>query len=75
MDNDRQQSWQDCRTRVGSTIRQLRQDRSMTQQDLAHASSLSRNQLIALEAGRRGVLFERLNDVADALGVPVGDLF
>ena len=26
-------------------------------------------------SGKRGILYERLIDIADALGVPVGDLF
>jgi hypothetical protein len=30
--------------------------------------------LIDVEHGRRGLLFERLFDIADALGVPVAEL-
>lgn len=47
----------------------------MTQTGLAQRAGLSRNQLIDLEQGRRGLLFERLEDLAAALGVPVGELF
>jgi transcriptional regulator with XRE-family HTH domain len=46
----------------------------LTQEALALESGLSRNQLVELEHGRRGGLFERLDDLADALGVPVADL-
>jgi hypothetical protein len=30
--------------------------------------------LIGVEWGKRGIMFERLEDIADALGVPLEDL-
>jgi len=59
---------------VGGNVRRLRLEADLTQEALALESGLSRNQLVELEHGRRGVLFERLDDLADALGVPVADL-
>lgn len=56
-------------------MRRLRVEAGLTQEALALESGLSRNQLIELEHGRRGVLFERLDDLARALDVPVSDLF
>ena len=47
----------------------------MTQEALALRSGVTRNVLIDVEHGRRGILYERLIDIADALEVPVGDLF
>ena len=47
----------------------------MTQEALALRSGVTRNMLIDVERGRRGILYERLIDIADALDVPVGDLF
>ncbi|MBV8350114.1 MAG: helix-turn-helix transcriptional regulator [Mycolicibacterium sp.] len=41
---------------------------------LALRSGVSRNVLIDVETGRRGLLYERLFDIADALEVPVADL-
>lgn len=46
----------------------------MTQEALALESGVTRNVLIDVEFGRRGLLYERLYDLADALGVPVNDL-
>ena len=43
----------------------------MTQEDLALRSGVTRNVLIDVEQGRRGLLYERLFDIAEALGVPV----
>lgn len=75
LDEDSQQRWSQSRRRVGANTRQLRQAQGLTQTRLAQLAGLSRNQLIDLEGGNRGLLFERLEDVASALGVPVGDLF
>lgn len=75
MDNHRQQRWQETRTRVGTNTRRLRHERGMTQAQLARDSGLSRNQIIELEQGRRAVLFEQLEDLASALGVPAAALF
>lgn len=59
---------------MGSNVRRLRLERSLTQEALALESGLSRNQLIELEHGRRGVLFERLDDLARVLQVSVAAL-
>jgi len=47
----------------------------MTQEALALRSGVTRNVLMDVEHGKRGILYERLIDIANALGVPVGDLF
>ena len=46
----------------------------MTQEALALRSGVTRNVLIDVEQGRRGLLYERLFDLAEALEVPVGEL-
>lgn len=46
----------------------------MTQEALALRSGVTRNVLIDVEHGRRGLLFERLFDIADALDVDVAEL-
>ena len=66
--------WERRRHAVGVRIRAVRHDRDMTQEALALASGVTRNVLIDVEHGRRGLLFERLFDIADALGVPVAEL-
>lgn len=48
--------------------------REMTQESLALASGVTRNVLIDVEHGRRGLLYERLYDIADALKVPISDI-
>lgn len=74
MDPERQERWAESRRRVGANVRRLRLERGLTQEALALESGLSRNQLIELEHGRRGVLFERLDDLAFVLQVDAGTL-
>lgn len=59
---------------VGASIRRVRTEMGMTQEALALRSGVTRNVLIDVEFGRRGLLYERLFDIAEALQVPVCDL-
>lgn len=52
----------------------MRIDRGLTQEQLAQMSGVSRNVLMDVEHGRRGILHERLFDIAKALGVSAADL-
>jgi transcriptional regulator with XRE-family HTH domain len=74
-DDPRHQLWERRRSLVGGTIRQLRAARGLTQEELAERAGLDRTMLVAVERGLRGLLYERLFDIADALDVPVTDLF
>jgi DNA-binding XRE family transcriptional regulator len=68
---DRVASWEHTRRLVGANIVALRSRRGLTQEALALRSGISRNVLIDVEHGRRGLLYERLFDLAEALDVPV----
>ena len=46
----------------------------LTEEELAQLSGVSRNVLMDVEHGRRGLLHERLFDIAKALGVSAADL-
>ncbi|MGW6374811.1 helix-turn-helix domain-containing protein [Rhodococcus sp. NPDC055112] len=70
----RVEAWARHRTQVGSTIRSLRIERGLTQESLALESGVTRNVLIQVEHGRRGLLYERLFDIAEVLGVPASEL-
>jgi transcriptional regulator with XRE-family HTH domain len=63
-----------CRELVGRNVRELRRERGLTQEALALRSGVTRNILVDVEAGRRGLLYERVFDLAEALDVPVADL-
>lgn len=66
--------WENRRRQVGHRIRTLRIQQGLTQEALALKSGVTRNVLIDVEHGRRGLLYERLFDIADALQIPAGDL-
>ncbi len=72
---ERVANWERWRATVGANIRAFRAQRGMTQEALALRSGVTRNVLIDVEHGKRGILYERLIDIAEALDVPVGDLF
>ena len=71
---ERVAQWERWREAVGRNIRELRIQRDMTQEILALHSGVTRNVLIDVEFGRRGLLYERLLDLAEALDVPVAEL-
>ena len=64
----------DWRAIVGRNVRQLRQAKGLTQEQLALESGVTRPIINAVESGKRGLLYERLFDIADALGVPASEL-
>ena len=64
-------AWARARRRVGSNLGALRTERGLTQEARALRSGISRNVLIDVEHGRRGLLYERLFDLAEALEVSV----
>ena len=63
-------------TPVGNDIRRLRFERGeMTQQALADASGVTRQTIIALEAGKYAPSLELAFRIAHALGVRIEDVF
>ena len=63
-------------TRVSNEIRRLRFERGeMTQQALADACAVTRQTIIALEAGRYAPSLELAFRIADALGVRIEEVF
>jgi DNA-binding XRE family transcriptional regulator len=55
---------------LGTTIRTLRKDQRLTQQDLAHRTGLRANYISQVERGTRNVTLFNLLRLAVALGVP-----
>ncbi|BCI78816.1 putative transcriptional regulator [Mycolicibacterium sp. TY66] len=73
-DPKRVAAWHRRRRQVGMRIQKLRIERGLTQEQLALLSGVSRNVLMDIEHGRRGILHERLFDIALAVGVSASDL-
>lgn len=73
-DPERVAAWELRRREVGERIRALRTERGLTQEALALRSGVTRNVLIQVEQGRRGLLYERPFDIAEALEVAAAEL-
>jgi transcriptional regulator with XRE-family HTH domain len=60
---------------IGSTIRDLRDARGMTQAQLAEACGLHRTFIGSVERGERNVAILNLRRIAKSLRVPLAELF
>lgn len=71
---EQREAWERARKLVGSAVREARIESGLTQEALALESGVTRNMLIHIEHGTRGVSFERLYDLASALDIPAASL-
>lgn len=63
------------KSRFGSRLRQLRDERGYSQEELAEQAGLHRNYVGGIERGERNVALENIVKLAKALSVKPGDLF
>ncbi|WP_296131175.1 helix-turn-helix transcriptional regulator [uncultured Corynebacterium sp.] len=59
----------------GSRLRELRAERDVSQEQLAHTTGLDRTYISGIERGKRNVSLENIVKIADALDVPVSLFF
>jgi transcriptional regulator with XRE-family HTH domain len=59
---------------LGRAVRDLRADRGISQEDLAHRSGMHRTYVGGIERGERNVSYANLLRLAQALGVPPSQL-
>lgn len=65
---------EEVRHRLGSRLRALRQDRQLTQEELAERAEIHPTFLAKIEAGQRLPSLEVIRRLAGALGVPVASI-
>lgn len=63
------------RIRFGARIRELRSERQLTQEELADRVGVFRTYMSRVETGIANPTLTLIHALADALGVPVVDLF
>ena len=63
------------KSRFGSTLRNLRDERGYSQEELAERAGLHRNYVGGVERGERNVALENIVKLAKALAVSPRDLF
>lgn len=59
----------------GDRVRELRKERGFSQEAFADECELHRTYMSGIERGLRNVSLENIARIANALGVPIGDLF
>ena len=63
------------KSRFGSTVRKLRDERGYSQEELAERTGLHRNYVGGVERGERSVALENIVKLAKALSVAPKELF
>ena len=63
------------KSRFGTRLRQLRDERGYSQEELAERAGLHRNYVGGVERGERNVALENIVKLAKALAIKPGDLF
>ena len=58
----------------GQKVRQLREERFLSMAELAEQAGISKNTLFRIETGNYSAIPRTVRKLADALGVPPGDL-
>ncbi len=59
----------------GAHFRSLRQQRGLSQEEVAHLAGIHVTYLSGVERGRRNPSLRNIRRIAQALGVPVNELF
>lgn len=65
----------DIRARFGRRVRELREARGLSQEQLATRAGLHRTYVSSAERGERNVALINIGKLAKALGVDIRDLF
>jgi transcriptional regulator with XRE-family HTH domain len=64
----------DLKVKFGKRLRELREERGLTQEQLAFKVGLSREYLSRIEGGRRNVSLNVIERLSEALNIPVHEL-
>ena len=63
------------RKQLGQSIRKLRQNKTLTQENLSLESGISRSHIAMIEAGRRDLTISSLFKISRALEIPLFEIF
>ncbi len=65
----------DLRKKFGQRVRELRNARGFSQEELAHRAGMHYTYLGGIERGERNPALQNIGRIARALAIPVADLF
>jgi len=61
--------------KIGQRIKQLRDEKKMSQKDLAYSADLDRSYIASVENGQRNISIVNIEKIADALNVTLKEFF
>lgn len=61
--------------KVGKRIREIREQKSISQKDLAFSADIDRSYIASVESGKRNISIVNLDKIAHALNVTLSELF
>ena len=65
----------DIRVRFGRRLREIRQERGLSQEELAFRAGVHRTYVSSVERGKRNVGLVNIERLAQALDIDIGELF
>ncbi len=65
----------DVKSKVGTSIKKLREQKGISQKDLSFSADLDRSYIASVESGHRNISIVNLEKIANALDVTLSELF
>lgn len=65
----------DIKSKVGSRIKEIREQRGISQKNLSYSADLDRSYIASVENGQRNISIVNLEKIAQALSVSLNELF
>ena len=65
----------DIKSKIGNRIKELRQEKQLSQKDLAYSTDLDRSYIASVESGKRNISIINLEKIANSFGVTLSELF
>ncbi len=65
----------EIKSKVGNRIKQIREEKSISQKELSYTADLDRSYIASVENGQRNISIVNLEKIANALKVSLSDLF
>jgi len=63
------------KSKIGTRIKELREQNNMSQKDLAYSADLDRSYIASVENGQRNISIVNIEKVSTALGVTLKEFF
>lgn len=65
----------EIKSKVGKRIKEIREQKSISQKDLSFSSDLDRSYIASVEGGQRNISIVNLEKIANALDITLNELF